>query len=182
MSNENRASGRQRLLKRARSFLGAHVGPEWDWRQGKLSTIDIVPFAAGRRLQAAMKYDFSKDAAGYRKMGGLANTPEAPYFYRRYANLLHYLRRADGFHARGSQAPLPGMILVLDWPEHRGRFNFSPDRLGVVMAVEDDRVSKAIMALPAPAGWVVAEVRILPNSPSDRLVIGYGDLPNENID
>lgn len=171
------ASSRHRLLQRARGLLGAHVGPEWDWRQGDLSAIDIVAYAAGHRFQSELKADFYRQPASYKKLGGLANTPEAPYFFRRYSNILHFMRCKGQFYPRGTMAPRPGMIMVLDWPEERGRFNFSPDRLGVVLEADHTRVSKGILALPAPAGWVVAEVHLLPNSPSDRLVIGYGDLP-----
>tara|TARA_B000000557_G_C20777917_1_gene445106 strand:+ start:876 stop:1448 length:573 start_codon:yes stop_codon:yes gene_type:complete len=176
-SDKEDASSRQRLLKRARMFLGSHVGPEWDWRQGDLTAIDIAAYAAGSRFQAELRSDFYRHPAGYKKLGGVANTPEAPYFFRRYSNILHFMRRKNAFYARGEKRPQPGMVMVLDWPEERGRFNFSPDRIGVVLEVESERVSKGILALPAPSGWVVAEVHVLANSPSDRLVIGYGDLP-----
>ncbi|MBM64869.1 MAG: hypothetical protein CMH55_01385 [Myxococcales bacterium] len=176
-SNKEQASSRLRLLQQARKLLGAHVGPDWDWRQGDLTAIDVAAFSAGARFQAELKSDFARDPASYRKLGGVANTPDAPYFFRRYSNLIHFMRRRDCFYPRGSAVPSPGMVMVLDWPEERGRFNFSPDRIGVVLEVDGERVSKGILALPAPAGWVVAEVHLLANSPSDRLVIGYGDLP-----
>ena len=176
-SDTEHASSRQRLLQRARTLLGAHVGPEWDWRQGDLSAIDIAAYAAGSRFQSELKSDFYRHPASYKKLGGVANTPEAPYFFRRYSNIVNFMRRKKQFYPRGTIAPRPGMIMVLDWPEARGRFNFSPDRLGVVLEVDGDRVSKGLLALPAPAGWVVAEVHLLANSPSDRLVIGFGDLP-----
>lgn len=176
-SDVQQASSRQRLLRRARKLLGSHVGPEWDWRQGDLTAIDVAAFAAGHRFRSELKADFFRDPASYKKLGGVANTPNAPYFFRRYSNLLHFMRRQSAFYPRGTTAPLPGMVMVLDWPEARGRFNFSPDRIGIVLEVDGDRVTKGILTLPAPAGWVVTEVHLLANSPSERLVIGYGDLP-----
>jgi hypothetical protein len=171
-------SGKQRrlLVDRAQRCLGASVQSDWNWRQGPIGPIDLVPFVSGQSFRHVMNQDFRCDRAGYRKIGGSANTPESAYFYRRYANLVHLLRRQERFHLRGSLMPEPGMVLILDWPGARGRFNFSPDRMGVIIEVSDSLLRAAIPMRKAQ-GWVISELSISADSPVDRSLIAYADPP-----
>jgi hypothetical protein len=169
---------RHKLLEQANAALGHSVAADWDWRQGPIGPIDLVTFAAGDPFRRRLRSDFFKDRAGYRKIGGLSNTPDSPYFYRRYANIVHLMRRAGTLYMRGgSVPPVAGMVLILDWPEARGRFNFSPDRLGVILATDEQRITRAVVPMRSPDGWMVGQARFAAGSPSERAVIGYGDLP-----
>jgi hypothetical protein len=170
---------RSSLLDGANATLGHSVAADWDWRQGSIGPIDVVAFAGGDRFCGRLRSDFFKDRAGYRKIGGVSNSPDNPYFYRRYANIVHLMRRAGTLYMRGgSVRPAAGMVLVLDWPETRGRFNFSPDRVGIILATEDDRITRAAVPIRSPDGWMVGQARFAAGSPSERAVIGYGDLPD----
>jgi len=172
----NTGKQRQLLLDRAKRCLGASVASDWDWRQGPIGPIDLVPFVAGESFRSIMNLDFRSDSGGYRKIGGAANTPKSPYFFRRYANLLHLLKRQDRLHLKGSAPPTAGMVVILDWPNQRGRFNFSPDRMGVLLECSDDGL-KAALPTSTKQGWVIHEQVMLWGSPGEQSIIGYADPP-----
>ena len=46
-------------------------------------------------LQDGLARDYIKDEAGYKKIGGSANSPAMPYFFRSQQNLIHYLKRKN---------------------------------------------------------------------------------------
>jgi hypothetical protein len=172
----NTEKQRRLLASRAERCLGAKAEDEWNWRQGDLGPIDLVPFVAGSPFRQIMNLDFRADSAGYRKIGGSANTPDSAYFYRRYANLLHLLKRQDRLHLRGGIEATPGMVMVLDWPGARGRYNFSPDRLGIVLGTSSQGL-RAALPMRLPQGWVVGEFNLLWGGPSDRSIIAFADPP-----
>ena len=131
-------------------------------------------------LKDGLERDFVKDEAGYRKIGGGANSPGQAYFFRSSGNLIHYLKRSGFYVPRGSRPePVAGMVCFFDW-EDRGRFNFTPDRAGIILDVQEGRVSRA--ALPRHDGGsdralVVGTVEIAQGDAYDRALIGYSDLP-----
>ena len=171
-------TGKQRrlLLDRTMRCIGASVESDWDWRQGPIGPIDLVPFVAGDPFRSIMELDFRSDRGGYRKIGGAANTPQSPYFYRRYANLLHLLKRQERIHLKGSLKPTAGMVVVLDWPNQRGRFNFSPDRMGILIHC-DEYGLKAALPRQTSKGWIIDEHVMAWDSPSEQSVIAYADPP-----
>jgi hypothetical protein len=172
----NSEKQRRLLANRAERCIGAEVEDGWDWRQGELGPIDLVPFIGGSPFRQIMNLDFRSDSGGYRKIGGTANTPNSAYLYRRYANLLHLLKRQDRLHLRGGIEAESGMVMVLDWPAARGRYNFSPDRLGVVLSTNPQGL-RAALPMRLARGWVVSEFNLLWGSPSDRSIIAFADPP-----
>ena len=68
------------------------------------------------------------------------------------------------------------MIVVLDWPATRGRFNFSPDRMGVILETTEHAFCAAIPTRSA-SGWVVQSIKIAEGSPQHQAIMGYADLP-----
>jgi len=172
----NTGKQRQLLLDRAHRCLGAFVQSDWDWRQGPIGPIDLVPYVGGEPFRSIMSQDFRSDRAGYLKIGGPANTPKSAYFYRRYSNLLHLLKRQDRIHLKGTLEPEPGMVVILDWPNQRGRFNFSPDRMGILLRCNDQGL---LVALPLinSKGWVVTEHSLPWGSVHEQSIIAYADPP-----
>jgi hypothetical protein len=167
---------RQRLLDRAKGLIGATTDEGWDWRKGALSALDVFPFAAEPHLRDAMLADFQRDPASYRKIGGGSNTPKAAYFLRRHANVRHCLQRINLYYARGGiTEPQPGMAVFFEWPEDRGRFNFKPDRSGVIESVDKGEVVRAVMAVQDEDRWRV-RLMTLPE-PARAAVVAYGDCP-----
>ncbi len=163
-------------MDRAQRCLGASVSMDWDWRQGPIGPIDLVPYVAGQAFRRVMDQDFRADRAGYRKIGGSANTPASAYFYRRYANLVHLLRRQERLHLKGSLQPEPGMVVVLDWPGSRGRFNFAPDRMGVILSANESNLCAA-MPVQRNHGWVIDTIPVETGSVTDRSIVAYADPP-----
>lgn len=172
----NTGKQRQLLFDRAQRCLGAFVQSDWDWRQGAIGPIDLVPYVGGEPFRSIMNQDFRADRAGYLKIGGPANTPKSPYFFRRYANLLHLLKRQERIHLKGTIEPQPGMVVVLDWPNQRGRFNFSPDRMGIILRC-DDRGLEAALPLRNSTGWMVQEHRLSRDGGHEQSIIAYADPP-----
>ncbi|GEM_PF-716104 len=176
-SNPNAVqAARQRLLDRAKGLIGATTDEGWDWRKGPLSAMDVFPFAGEPHLREALLADFQRDTAGYRKIGGGSNTPKAAYFLRRHANVKYCLQRLKLYYPRGGPVePTPGMAVFFEWPEDRGRFNFKPDRSGVIESLEAGEVTRAVMAVQDDGRW---RVRLVTLSPESRAaVVGYGDCP-----
>ena len=166
---------RRRLLDRAKGLIGATTDEGWDWRKGPLSALDVFPFASEPHLREAVLADFQRDTAGYRKIGGGANTPKAAYFLRRHTNVRHCLQRAGLWYPRGSLEPQPGMAVFFEWPEDRGRFNFKPDRSGIIEGVEDGNVVRAVMAVQDAGRWRVRLVT-LPDA-HRAAIVAFGDCP-----
>lgn len=172
----SRDAARRRLLERAKGLIGATTDEGWDWRKGALSALDVFPFAAEPHLREAMLADFQRDPAGYRKIGGGSNTPRAAYFLRRHANVRHCLQRMDLYYPRGGPVePAAGMVVFFEWPEDRGRFNFKPDRSGIIESVEKGEVARAIMAVQDADRWRVRMVT-LPET-TRAAIVAYGDCP-----
>jgi hypothetical protein len=177
-----RQARRQHILEAARALVGSRVGGEFDPVRAPLCAIDVVMVAGSPWLKDGLERDFAKDESGYRKIGGGANSPQQAYFVRSSVNLIHYLKRAGFYVPRGGGlAPSMGMACFFEW-EDRGRFNFAPDRSGIVLEVHQGRVSRAVFAAqPEPAdrgsGYVVRTVAVQPGDPVDQALIGYSDLP-----
>ena len=145
-----------------------------------LCAIDVVMVAGSPWLKDGLERDFAKDESGYRKIGGGANTPAQAYFFRSSSNLVHYLKRAGFYVPRGSRPePAPGMACFLDWDD-RGRFNFTPDRAGIVVDVKEGQMSRIVVARhenEAKTSLIVKAVDVMRGDPQDRALIGYSDLP-----
>lgn len=176
-----RQQRRAQIVEAARALVGAQVGAEFNSVRAEICAIDVVMVAGSPWLKDGLERDFGKDEAGYRKLGGGANTPHAAYFYRSSANLIHFLKRAGFYVPRGAKPePAPGMVCFFDWDD-RGRFNFAPDRSGIVVAVEQGRIREVVVPCTveadAQAGYVVRARNIRAGDPTDRALIGYSDLP-----
>jgi len=172
----SRDMARKRLLERAKGLIGATTDDGWDWRRGPLTALDVFPFAAEPHLREAMIADYQRDPASYRKIGGGGNTPKAAYFLRRHANVRHCLHRLGLWHPRGGPVePAAGMVVFFEWPEDRGRFNFKPDRSGIIESLENGAVARAVMAVQDGKRW---RVRLATLSEQARVaVVAYGDCP-----
>lgn len=177
-----RQQRRQHIVEAARALQGARAGPDFDTVRAPICAIDVVMVAGSPWLQDGLERDFAKDEAGYRKIGGGANTPHAAYFFRSSGNLIHFLKRAGFYVPRGGQPePAAGMVCFFDWDD-RGRFNFAPDRSGIIVHTDKGRVTEVVVACPAVAndrksGYVVRALPLTPGDATDRALIGYSDLP-----
>lgn len=177
-----RLQRRAHILEAARALLGARSPDPFDPVRSPLCAIDVVMVAGSPWLKDGLERDFAKDESGYRKIGGGANAPTQAYFFRSPSNLMHYLKRTGFYVPRGSRPePSPGMACFLDWDD-RGRFNFTPDRSGIIVETKDGAVSRIVVAKRAdPANkasaLVVTSVAIAPGDDHDRALIGYSDLP-----
>lgn len=173
---------RAQIVEAARALVGVEVGPQFDAVRAPISAIDVVMVAGSPWIQDGLERDFVKDEAGYRKIGGGANTPQAAYFFRSSGNLIHFLKRAGFYVPRGGKPePAPGMVCFFDWDD-RGRFNFAPDRSGVIVEAEQGRVEEVVMACPTlgtdrKAGYTVRSLSLHAGDGVDRALIGYSDLP-----
>lgn len=178
-----RVARRSHILEAARALVGATVAHgTFDAVRSPLCAIDVVMVVGSPWLQDGLERDFVKDEAGYRKIGGGANTPGQAYFLRSSGNLIHYLKRSGFYVPRGSTpTPVPGMACFFDW-EDRGRFNFTPDRAGVILDVRDGHVERVVLAQrhQVDDGSIHLEVRVVDvqrGDTYDRALIGYSDLP-----
>jgi hypothetical protein len=174
-----RIARRFHIVEAARALVGARVDGEFDAVRSPLCAIDVVMVAGSPWLQDGLERDFAKDEAGYRKIGGGANTPGQAYFFRSSGNLIHYLKRAGFYVPRGSRLePVPGMACFFDW-EDRGRFNFTPDRAGVVLDVLDGHIERVVLAQRDSSSRILAVgvVDVARGDDYDRALVGYSDLP-----
>ncbi len=179
-----RLARRAHILEAARALVKARAPADFDAVRSGLCAIDVVMVAGSPWLQDGLERDFAKDEAGYRKIGGGANTPGQAYFFRSSGNLIHYLKRAGFYVPRGSRPePVPGMACFFDW-EDRGRFNFTPDRAGIVLDVKDGHIERVVLARRdgavedgGKAGYSVFVVDVVKADNYDRALIGYSDLP-----
>jgi hypothetical protein len=174
-----RLARRMHIVEAARALVGTRVDGEFDAVRSPLCAIDVVMVAGSPWLQDGLLRDFAKDEAGYRKIGGGANSPGQAYFFRSSGNLIHYLKRAGFYVPRGSRAePTPGMACFFDW-EDRGRFNFTPDRAGIVLDVTEGHIERVVLATRDGESRVlsVGVVDVARGDGYDRALIGYSDLP-----
>lgn len=179
-ASEARLARRQQLAERAKQLVGFSVGEDFDPHHAALCPIDIAMAVGHPWLEDGLGRDFSKDESGYRKIGGGANTPEMPYYFRSSANLIHYLKRQGFYNPRGSLTScVPGMLMFFDWSD-RGRFNFTPDRLGVLIEQVGNSYA-AVMARPSEDNtsnaYSVQLVRFDAGDRYDRSWVGFSDFP-----
>lgn len=175
-----RQTRRAHIAEAARALVGCTLPEGFDAVRSDLCAIDVVMVAGSPWLKDGMERDFGRDEAGYRKIGGGANSPRQQYFFRSKANLIHYLKRSGFYVPRGGQpAPVPGMACFFDWGDDRGRFNFSPDRSGIILDVRKGRVSRVVMASADDEadGFSVRPVILKKGGVHDRALVGYSDLP-----
>lgn len=176
-----RLARRAHILEAARALVGVRAPDGFDPVRSPLSAIDLVMVAGAPWLKDGLERDFAKDESGYRKIGGGANTPAQAYFFRSSANLIHYLKRAGFYVPRGSRPePAPGMACFLDWDD-RGRFNFTPDRAGIVTDVKEGQIMRFVVpraeGSDRSAALVVGAVDVVRGDANDRALVGYSDLP-----
>ncbi|MCP4502415.1 MAG: hypothetical protein GY822_20875 [Deltaproteobacteria bacterium] len=172
-----RLDRRSYIVEAASALVGAATKIGFDAVRADLCAIDVVMVAGSPWLKDGIERDFVKDESGYRKLGGSSNTPEQAYFFRSGNNLVHYFKRAGFYVPRGGvKSPAPGMACFFDW-EDRGRYNFTPDRSGIIIDVKGDQVSEVIIALPIDDGIVVQRLKMKTGDERDRALIGYSDLP-----
>lgn len=176
-----RVARRAHIIEAARALVGANASGQFDPVRATLCAIDVVMVAGSPWLQDGLERDFTKDEAGYRKIGGGANTPGQAYFFRSSGNLIHYLKRAGFYVPRGSRPePVAGMVCFFDW-EDRGRFNFTPDRAGIILDVKDGHIERAVLAqrhvVDDSHHFEVRVVDLSRGDTYDRALIGYSDLP-----
>ncbi|MEI6790721.1 MAG: hypothetical protein WCK42_06040 [Myxococcaceae bacterium] len=157
----------------AQGLVGSKLEANFDPIHSPLCAIDVVMVAGAPWLREALEKDFWRDESGYRKIGGGSNTPEMPYFFRSTANLIYFLKRQNFYIPRGSLEPAVGMACFFDW-EDRGRFNFVPDRSGIIIEVQKSQVREVIMALN---GQDVKRIPIISGDLPEQALIGYSDLP-----
>ncbi len=173
MISQARLERRKAAADIAVSLISAKADTDFDPANSPLCAVDVVMIAGAPWLREALEKDFSKDESGYRKIGGGANTPDRPYFFRSTANLIYFLKRQNLYFPRGSIKPSIGMACFFDH-EERGRFNFIPDRSGIITDIHNDHVREVVMALD---GLEVTRVPIILGGPLEQALIGYSDLP-----
>jgi len=176
-----RVARREHILQAARALVGVTAPDDFDAVRSPLCAIDVVMVAGSPWLKDGIERDYVKDEAGYRKIGGGANSPGQNYFFRSSGNLIHYLKRAGFYVPRGSRPePVAGMACFFDW-EDRGRFNFTPDRAGVILEAREGSIQRVVLAQRDQVeGRTLLQVRILDvarGDTYDRALIGYSDLP-----
>ncbi|HXW53233.1 MAG TPA: hypothetical protein VEL47_03910, partial [Myxococcota bacterium] len=138
--SDARRKRREQIVAAANALVGAAAGEDFDPVHSPLCAVDVVMVAGAPWLKDALERDYSKDESGYKKIGGGANTPKAAYFFRSAANLMHFLKRQGLYIPRGGKPrPAAGMACFLDWAD-RGRFNFAPDRSGIIVASQENQI------------------------------------------
>lgn len=176
-----RLNKREAILAAANALLDSETVTDFDPIHFQLCPVDVVLIAGAPWLMDGLEKDFFKDESGYRKIGGGANTPSAPYFFRSTHNLIHFLKRQNLYYPRGSVPAAPGMACFFDWDD-RGRFNFAPDRNGIVTRTEHGQIREVVLAVRSAepsesSSYRVTRVQIDPEDSYDRALIGYSDLP-----
>jgi len=180
--SDARLKRRQQIVNAALELVGLISPPSFDPIHSPLCAVDVVMVAGAPWLKEALERDFLKDESGYKKIGGGANTPKMSYFLRSAANLIHFLKRQGLYTPRGGKLePASGMACFFDWDD-RGRFNFSPDRTGIVCSVSNGQIKSIVMAVNNSHqhennGFVVEKIDVIPKSSLELAFIGYSDLP-----
>ncbi|MCA9506970.1 MAG: hypothetical protein KC505_00935 [Myxococcales bacterium] len=178
--SDARIDRRQQIVDAAKALIGAGIANDFDPVHAPLCAIDLVMVAGAPWLKEALERDYGKDESGYKKIGGGANTPKMAYFFRSAANLMHFLKRQGLYVPRGGTPdPAAGMACFLDWDD-RGRFNFSPDRSGIIISTKDHHIESIALPLMLDDGsgnYRVEIISVTPQDKLDRAIIGYSDLP-----
>lgn len=178
--SEARKRRREQIVIAAHALINASVDDDFDPVHNPLCAIDVVMVAGAPWLKEALERDYSKDESGYKKIGGGANTPKMAYFFRSATNLMHFFKRQGLYIPRGSKPePAIGMACFLDWAD-RGRFNFVPDRMGIIVSVKNHQVDAIVIPRAMTGGskgYIVQIVHIEPKKEEDLAIIGYSDLP-----
>ena len=180
--SDARRKRRAHILKAAHALVGAKTDENFDPVHDQLCAVDVVMVAGAPWLQDGLARDFIKDEAGYKKIGGSSNSPAMPYFFRSQHNLIYYLKRKSFYvPAGGIPEPVPGMVCFFEW-EDRGRFNFKPDRSGVVLKTDKGIISQVVLTRPVldrgkTVGYRVVRLKVNPGDAMDRALVGYADLP-----
>lgn len=179
---EPRKERRMQIVEAAMALVGFGVSKDFDAVHAPLSPIDVVMVAGSPWLKEALEKDYLKDESGYRKIGGGANCPKNNYFCRSATNLIYFLKRQGLYIPRGGKTkPELGMACFLDWDD-RGRFNFAPDRSGIIVSVgAQGSIEKVVIAInktsSAEQAFLVELIEVESHSIFDKAVIGYSDLP-----
>jgi hypothetical protein len=178
--SDARKKRREQIVFAAHALLGSFVGRDFDPVHSPLCAMDVVMIAGAPWLKEALERDYSKDESGYKKIGGGANTPRRTYFFRSAANLMYFLKRKGLYIPRGgTPEPALGMACFLDWAD-RGRFNFLPDRMGIIVSINDFQIDEIIIPNAISDNdktYEVQKIHIVPRSDWDLAIIGYSDLP-----
>lgn len=180
-TSDARKIRREQIVIAANALVGASSVDDFDPVHSPICAVDVVMVAGAPWLKDALERDYSKDESGYKKIGGGANSPKMAYFFRSAGNLMHFLKRQGLYIPRGGKPePAKGMACFLDWAD-RGRFNFAPDRSGIIVEVEDSHITSIVVPRSIRdddgARYVVEKISIEPRSDLDRAIIGYSDLP-----
>lgn len=178
--SQARKERREQIVAAAHALLGSFVGNDFDPVHSPLCAMDVVMIAGAPWLKEALERDYSKDESGYKKIGGGANTPRMTYFFRSPANLMYFLKRQDFYVPRGGKPqPASGMSCFLDWDD-RGRFNFLPDRMGIIVSVNNAQIEEIIIPNAVYDDnkiYEVQKINIKSGDNWDLAIIGYSDLP-----
>lgn len=179
---EPRKERRMQIVEAALALVGFSVPKGFDTVHAAICPIDVVMVAGSPWLKDALERDFQKDESGYKKIGGGANSPKNNYFCRSANNLIHFLKRQGLYIPRGAKTfPEAGMVCFLD-SDDRGRFNFAPDRSGIIVKVDgDNNIEKIVIAQQQEKDSEIAfSVELLDleqDSKLNKAIIGYSDLP-----
>lgn len=179
--SDARVKRREQIAAAAYSLVNSFVGHDFDPVHAPLCAMDVVMVAGAPWLKEALLRDYGKDESGYKKIGGGANTPKMAYFFRSAVNLMHFLKRQGLYVPRGGKPePAAGMACFLDWAD-RGRFNFAPDRMGIIISANNGFINSIVVARSSSnskdKSYQVEIIDIEPKSKDDLAIIGYSDLP-----
>jgi len=168
------------IITIANRLIGFNSNINFNPFHDQLCAIDVVMVSGAPWLRDGLARDFLKDKSGYRKIGGGANTPDRAYFFRSTTNLVYYLKRQGFYNPRGCPIKaVEGMACFFDF-DNRGRFNFVPDRSGIIVKMKGNLISKVIMAVQKCKKSMMLKNELITidfNSLMDRALIGYSDLP-----
>jgi hypothetical protein len=174
-----RIERRKQIANIALSLVGQKTAEDFDPVHSPICSIDVVMVAGSPWLTDGLEKDYWKDESGYKKIGGGSNNPSMHYFFRSIANLLHYLKRQGFYIPRGELIkPEIGMACFFDF-EERGRFNFTPDRCGLITSINDNQISEVVISVKQEfdKGFEVKKIVINSFDKLDEALIGYSDLP-----
>lgn len=176
-SSKARQKRREQIVDIAKCLVGQSAPDDFDPIHSSLCAIDIVIVCGAPWLKECLEKDYLKDESGYKKIGGGANTPKKAYFYRSVANFIHFFKRQGLYVPRGGMPhPCAGMACFFDWDD-RGRFNFTPDRCGIIAQTDELRITKVILPFNEENSYIVKLMDVEPNSLLEKAIIGYSDLP-----
>lgn len=179
--SDARLKRREQIVGAAHALVGARIPSGFDAVHSPLCAIDVVMVVGAPWLKDALEKDYLKDESGYKKIGGGANTPKMAYFFRSAANLMHFFKRQGLYTPRGGRPhPAVGMACFLDWDD-RGRFNFAPDRSGIITSIENNHIKTVVLpqkeTIDKEDRWLVREVEVMPKTRLEKAIIGYSDFP-----